>query len=116
LAEEYKELKNRADWNALLPEMQTIFKQNPSLSPKQLLSLAKADNPEKVKELEEKHPELKEDKGDDKKEDDTDESGFGGLLPTSTRPGATVEKLDAGQASEKAWSKVFGAKDKVSAE
>ncbi len=46
--------------------------------------------------------------------DDTEE-GFGGLLPTSTRPGATVEKLDADQASDKAWNKVFGAKQKVSA-
>jgi hypothetical protein len=112
-AEEYGELKDNPMWKGLLPNMQELFKQNPSLSPKQLLALAKADNPEKVKEIEEANPDLKE-KGDDKKET-TDESGFGGLLPTSTLPGATVEKMDGDQASEKAWSKVFGAKEKVTA-
>ncbi len=115
-AEEYKELKNNPMWNGLLPNMQGIFKDNPSLSPKQLLALAKADNPEKVKEITDANPDFfKEKEGDEKEEVKTDKDGFGGLLPTSTIPGATVEKMDADQASEKAWTKVFGAKEKASA-
>jgi hypothetical protein len=116
-AKEYAEVKGSPMWTGLLPVMQELFKQNPALSPKQLLSLAKADNPEKVKEIEDANPDLlKEKVGDDKEESRVDDEGFGGLLPTSTLKGATVEKMDGDQAAEKAWTKVFGAKKAVTAD
>lgn len=112
--EEYQELKKRPDFKEWLPEMSVLFRSNPTLSPRQLFSLARADNPEKVKELA-KREDMRafEGEGESDEKTKTEEAVFGGLLPTSTPPGETAEKMSPDQASEKAWSQVFGAKEKV---
>lgn len=87
--------KDFFDWK---DEMSALAKENPSLTPKQLYSLVRTDNPDKAAELDEKYR--------DKSDDDKGKK-FLGLMPTS---GATMdaddEKLTAKEAGERAWEDI----------
>ncbi len=77
-------------------EIAALNKTTPGLSIKQLYTLARDGNPDKVAEMDEK---FKEKEGDDKK----GEPGLLGFMPTS---GVTVdedEKLTKEEAADKAW-------------
>lgn len=92
-------------------EMQQIAKDTPGISPARALALAKAENPDKVKELADKY---KSDDSNDKGNEDTPNTPneqkkqkFGGFTPTS---GQTDRKTDMSkeEAAEAAWDEVMG--------
>lgn len=95
LAGQLKELMNDhkdfLDWK---PELAAIAKEHPTLSIDRIYKLAKIEDPEKAKELEEKY---KDDKGKDKDKD------FISLMPTGGAYDDSEEKPTKEEAGNKAW-------------
>lgn len=85
------------DWKQ---EMGEVAKRNPTLNAQEVHQLARANDPKKADELDEKY----------KSEEDKDKDklvGFGGLTPTSGETKSS-ENMDKDDAAEAAWAKVFG--------
>lgn len=105
LTAEYNELKGKhkdfGDWE---DEMKALSKENPTLSLKRLYTLARQENADKAKTLDEKY--------EDKKDEPEDKglTLFGGYRPTTKTGGGDGKdgdgkktKLDMDQALDKAW-------------
>jgi hypothetical protein len=92
------------DFLELGPEMQKVAEATPGLSVTQIYQLARAENPEKVKELEAKHAEKKngEDNGGGKSAD------FGGMKPAGGKGEKQVTNMDFEAASQAAWDQLMG--------
>lgn len=96
-ASKYKDFK---DWGK---EIKQLSEENPTLSVERLYKLARVENPDRAKELDEKYAEPDKDDTGNKKTI----GGFGGLTPTSGAIDEKPENMDMKQASEAAWSEVF---------
>lgn len=92
---------NYKDFTEWGEEIKAVLTKNPDISVDDAYHLAKARNPEKVKEISEKF-ETAEKEEEDKK---NPKSLFGGLTPTSRVGGSSEETppLNQKEASEKAW-------------
>lgn len=90
--------KDFVDWK---PEMASLIKKNPYLEPEELYTLARAQNQEKAKELDEKYTDPKD------KEAKPEGPSFGGLTPTSGMKD-TEESMDGKKAAEVAWERTMG--------
>ena len=91
-------------------EMRDIITTHPELSAENIYLLARAKNPKKAKEVDDKSGKGK--KEEDKKELSKRKQVFGGLTPTS---GTSLEKDGKKQpkeAASSAWDEVFGQLDK----
>jgi len=107
---EVKELQAKhKDFNDFKPEMAKIAKDNPELSLTRIYALAKAENPDKVKELEEKYSkdESEDDKGSEDNKSSKSKPGFGGLLPTSGGSEEVPSDMDTKTAADTAWAKTM---------
>ncbi len=93
--------KNHEDFDKWDKEMQGIIKDAPGLSVERYYQLARLDNPEKAKKIDDEKAKAEE--GDE----DRSQSSYGGMTPTSgtTTRNARMSKEDAAQA---AWEEVFG--------
>ena len=98
MANSHKDFK---DWG---PEIKALAQENPTLSPKRLYALARNENPEKAKELDEKYAE--EDAGKDDKPVER-KGGFGGLTPTSGSVDDKPTNMKQAEAAEAAFEEVF---------
>lgn len=103
LTEQFEKLSGKhKDFKEWGDEMNALAKENPTLSLKRLYTLAREENPDKTKTLDEKYA--------DKKDDTKDEglSLFGGFRPTTKTSGADgkdgkKDKVTIDQALDKAW-------------
>lgn len=99
------------DFWDLKEEIGKEIKGNMYLTIEQAYKLAKVNNPDKVKTLQEakeaKGKDGKDTKKEKEEEEDRKEMPFGGLLPTSgrVRPNQKMSMKDAGEA---AWQSIFG--------
>lgn len=101
---QYNDLKGKhKDFDEWADEMKALSTENPTLSLKRLYALARQENPDKAKTLDEKYTE---------KKDDTEDKTltlFGGFRPTTKtsgedgKDGKKAEKLTVDQALDKAW-------------
>ena len=88
------------DWKE---EIRSIAAETPGISVARAYKLARTENPEKAKKLDEKY---------EPKEEDKKKTGFGGLTPTSSRTGETT-KMDKTSAAEAAWLDTMGELDEA---
>lgn len=109
---QYNDLKGKhKDFEEWADEMKALSQENPTLSLKRLYTLARQENPDKAKTLDDKYVEKK-----DVKDDSL--TLFGGYRPTTKtsgeggKDGKTREKLSIDQALDKAWEEAV---DKVPA-
>ncbi len=97
---EVKELsgehKDFWDWKS---EMGEIAKATPGITLKRAYKLARSENPDKAKELDDKHKDTSGDKDEKAK-------GFGGLTPTSSATSKST-KMDQATAVESAWDETM---------
>ena len=111
LMAELKELQAKhKDFNDFKPEMAKIAQENPELPLTRIYVLAKAENPDKVKELEEKYTKEAEDEEGsegDKTPASKEKIGFGGLLPTSGGREDVPSDMDSKSASDTAWAETM---------
>lgn len=93
--------KDNVEFDDLKPETAAVAKRIPGISIEDAFTLAKAENPEKVKELEEK---FQAESGDTEEK----KAMFGGLTPTSgqSAKGINMSKQEAGNS---AWDETMGA-------
>lgn len=105
ITEEYNKLKEKhKDFEEWEDEMKTLSKENPTLSIKRLYTLARQENPDKAKTLDEKHKDPK----DEPKDDGI--TLFGGYRPSTKTSGdgdskdGKKTKLTMDQALDKAWN------------
>ena len=90
------------DWKQ---EIGAKVKANPYLTAEEAYNLVRIENPKKAKELDEKY------KPEEEPEEDPTPEGkprFGGLTPTSGAKTEGTEDMDADDAADAAWDKVFG--------
>lgn len=98
--------KDFDDW---IPEIKAIMTDNPNLKISQAYTLARSDNAEKAKQMDEKYKIGLEDQPNKGKE-----PAFGGLMPTSGGPSRELtddgkpKKLSQAQAGDLAWEQTFG--------
>lgn len=113
IQQEFTELREKhKDFEEWAPEIKELAKENPGLNLKRLYTLARAENPDKAKELDEKFAEPNPD--DLKKQEQA--KIFGGLFPSSTAKNSGSGEDDKGgeskmtfsNASDKAWDEVMG--------
>ena len=103
-----KDHKDFSEWG---DELRAIYKENPTMSIDRAYKLARAENPDKAKELDEKF--AKEDKEDDEENKSTQKL-FGGLLPTSGTSDAKEERrLKPKDAADKAWDQTMQGLDEA---
>lgn len=104
LGQQYEQLKGQyKDFEEWSDEMKQLSKENPTLSLKRLYLLARQENADKAKTLDEKYAD---------KKDETDDSVltlFGGFRPTTKTSGEGGEgsqktKMTIDQALDKAWT------------
>lgn len=90
------------DWK---DEMRDIISAHPDLSAESIYLLARAKNPDKAKEIDEKLQEGK--SGDKEKELSERKRAFGGLTPTSGTSEQKDGKKQPKDAAQAAWNEVF---------
>lgn len=97
-----KEFSDFEDWKPEMTKLAKAMRDNGEgiPRPKRLYLLAKAENPEKAKRLDEKS-------GRGKDERKAKKIDLGGLLPTSGKV-VKSQKMDVKAAGEAAWAEVFG--------
>lgn len=90
-------------------EMREIITVHPDLSASRLYKLARAENPEKAKKIDEKSKDGKNEEGEESREAAILKAkAFGGLKPTSGKSLEKDGKKQPKEASEAAWEEVFG--------
>jgi len=108
--------KEKPDFDKWRDEMSILVKKNPSLGPREAYILARADNPEKAKEID---AELEKESSNDggngrdsssqKKTGNQKEGGnFGGMRPSSGERSEENNEMSNEDSFEAAWDAVFG--------
>ena len=90
--------KDFMDW---APEIQKIIKDSPGLSLSRAYKVARDENPDKMKEVDEKY------KDDGNKDTGNKPTGFGGLTPTSGVQTDMPADMTQDDAAEAAWSETM---------
>lgn len=103
------EREKHTDFDDWKDEMKVRLKKNPALTPSELYTLVRADNPQKAKELDGKYEEIrKQNAGEGGGEDGKD--GFGGMRPGADQRSGGQQRTDMekDEAFDDAWEKSFG--------
>lgn len=117
VARQIEEMRGKHDdFNDWMDEMKERLRKNPALSPKELYTLVRADDPEKAKKLDEKYEQARKDAAGDggdgnnsTKGDGTEKKGFGGMRPGAGQgSGQSRSDMDKDEAFDAAWEASFG--------
>lgn len=90
--------KDFMDWK---DEMIELANQNKGLAPHRLYQLARIDNPEKAKKLDDKYK--------PPREEGPRRPGFGGMTPSQSGTGSRTRKMAPKEASDVAWAETVAA-------
>lgn len=101
------------DWEEWQDELTSITQRNPGLTLDDAYLLARGNNPQKAKEIDEKAKKAEDERlAAEKRQREEDEINtpkeFGGLLPTSGKASDDESIKDINDAADAAWTEVFG--------